>query len=53
MITVVMQSRFATVMTTDEWISVLAGGVTPERDSIFGSNQRARKQSSAGGEPAV
>lgn len=40
--TVVMQSRFATVMTTDEWLSALAGGKTPERDSIYGSNQRAR-----------
>lgn len=40
--TVVMQSRFATVMTTDEWLSALTGGKTPERDSIYGSNQRAR-----------
>lgn len=49
--TVVMQARFATVMTTAEWLGAIAGGVTPERDSIFGSNQRARKQSAAGEQP--
>jgi len=38
---VVMQSRFAAVMTTDEWIQVLGGLRQPERDTIFGSNQRA------------
>ena len=43
-VTVVMQSRFATVMTTDEWIASLDGGPTPGRDSIYGSNQRARAQ---------
>jgi nicotinamidase-related amidase len=42
--TVVMQSRFATVMTTAEWLAAIAGGATPERDSIYGSNQRARQQ---------
>lgn len=42
--TVVMQSRFASVMTTDEWLNALTGGETPERDSIYGSNQRARKR---------
>ena len=41
--TVVMQSRFATVMSTDEWLALLKGGAAPERDSIFGSNQRARQ----------
>lgn len=40
--TVVMQSRFAAVMSTDEWLGAIATGVTPERDTIFGSNQRAR-----------
>lgn len=45
--TVVMQSRFATVMTTAEWLTAIAGGVTPERDSIFGSNQRARQLASS------
>lgn len=43
-VNVVMQARFATVMTTDEWVTALSGGVTPERDSIFGSNQRARQE---------
>ncbi|MDA8429241.1 MAG: cysteine hydrolase family protein [Geobacteraceae bacterium] len=46
--TVVMQSRFATVMTTAEWLDVIAGGITPERDNIFSSNQRARKQGEIG-----
>lgn len=40
--TVVMQSRFAAVMGTDEWISAVRAGSVPERDTIFGSNQRAR-----------
>jgi nicotinamidase-related amidase len=40
--TVVMQSRFASVMPTDEWISAVRAGSVPERDTIFGSNQRAR-----------
>lgn len=40
--TVVMQSRFASVMTTDEWLNAIAGGAAPERDSIYASNQRAR-----------
>ena len=38
---VVMQSRFAAVMTTDEWIEVVQGRRQPERDTIFGSNQKA------------
>jgi nicotinamidase-related amidase len=41
-VNVVMQARFANVMTTDEWITALGTGVSPQRDSIFGSNQRAR-----------
>jgi len=39
---VVWQSRFAAVLTTDEWIKGLESGTAPERDSIFKSNQRAR-----------
>jgi nicotinamidase-related amidase len=39
---VVLQSRFAAVMATDEWIAMLQQGTTPERDSIFLSNRRAR-----------
>ena len=41
-VSVVMQSRFAAVMNTEEWISILATGAQPERDTIHGSNQRAR-----------
>lgn len=38
---VVEQSRYAAVMTTDEWIGHLARGTTPERDTIHASHQRA------------
>lgn len=38
---VVEQSRYAAVMTTDEWVAHLAHGTTPERDSIHASHQRA------------
>jgi nicotinamidase-related amidase len=40
--TVVMQSRFAAVMSTAEWVAMLEKGTAPERDTIYGSNQRAR-----------
>lgn len=39
---VVMQSRFAAVLDTDEWLAALASGAVPERDTIYRSNQRAR-----------
>jgi nicotinamidase-related amidase len=39
---VVLQSRFAAVMSTAEWIDAVKTGATPERDNIFASNQRAR-----------
>ena len=39
---VVLQSRFAAVMSTAEWIETLKFGTKPERDSIFQSNRRAR-----------
>lgn len=39
---VVMQSRFAAVMSTDAWIAGLASGTMPQRETIFASNQRAR-----------
>lgn len=39
---VVLQSRFAAVMQTGEWIDAVAKGLVPERDTIFQSNQRAR-----------
>jgi nicotinamidase-related amidase len=40
---VVFQSRFAAVLGTAEWIDAIASGQSPERDTIFGSNQRARQ----------
>jgi nicotinamidase-related amidase len=40
---VVFQSRFAAVVKTAEWIDAIASGQAPERDTIFGSNQRARQ----------
>ncbi len=39
---VVLQSRFAAVMSTQEWIAMLAAGTKPERDNIYHSNRRAR-----------
>ena len=39
---VVLQSRFAAVLTTDEWIEAVNSGKAPERDNIYNSNQRAR-----------
>lgn len=39
---IVMQARFAAVMSTNEWISLLRTNGTAERDSLFKSNQRAR-----------
>ena len=41
-ISVVLQSRFAAVMSTSEWIAMLAAGTKPERDNIYYSNRRAR-----------
>lgn len=41
--TVVLQSRFAAVLNTDEWLGLIASGGEPERDSIYTSNQRAMK----------
>lgn len=39
---IAMQARFAAVMSTTEWISLLQTNGTAERDSLFKSNQRAR-----------
>jgi nicotinamidase-related amidase len=39
---VVMQSRFAAVVRTEEWIALLESGQKPEAGTIFASNQRAR-----------
>lgn len=38
---VVMQSRFAAVMTTDEWDQVLQGALQIERDTILNSHHQA------------
>ncbi|MHB1176449.1 MAG: cysteine hydrolase family protein [Sulfuriferula sp.] len=45
--TVVMQSRFAAVMTTQKWISLLQTDRAAECDSIFRSNQAARRTNKA------
>lgn len=45
--TVVMQSRFAAVMRTEEWLAMLKTGAQPQRDTIYHSNQRARFPSAA------
>ncbi|HYG41670.1 MAG TPA: cysteine hydrolase family protein [Bordetella sp.] len=41
-LTVVMQSRFAAVMNTEQWIAGLNGAPMPARDNIYASNRRAR-----------
>jgi len=38
---VVLQSRFAAVVKTEEWIESVKNGKLPDRDTIFRSNQRA------------
>jgi nicotinamidase-related amidase len=45
--TVVMQSRFAAVLSTDAWIDALQTGAAPERDTIFASNHKARARATA------
>ncbi|MDR5778572.1 cysteine hydrolase family protein [Caballeronia sp. LZ065] len=47
--TVVMQSRFAAVLDTAEWIAALDTGEPPVRDNIYASNQRARDVTSVAG----
>lgn len=44
---VVLQSRFANVMSTEQWIAALHGAPVPERGSIFASNQMALSALSA------
>ncbi|MBZ0226661.1 MAG: cysteine hydrolase [Comamonas sp.] len=39
---VVLQSRFAAVMSTREWVHSVNTGTAPVRDNIYKSNQRAR-----------
>lgn len=40
-VTVVMQARFAAVLSTDQWLACMADASEPERDNIFGSHRRA------------
>lgn len=40
---VVLQSRFAAVMSTDEWLQVLDGSTEPERGSIYASSRPAHQ----------
>ncbi|QWP76555.1 cysteine hydrolase [Lysobacter sp. K5869] len=44
---VVFQSRFAAVVSTDAWIAALSSGATFEIDNPYASNQRARKRAEA------
>ena len=46
-VSVVLQSRFAAVLKTADWIECLKTGALPERDTIYGSNQRALKRNAA------
>ena len=41
-VSVVLQARFAAVMSTAEWLTMLSRNGVAERDSIYMSNQRAR-----------
>jgi len=38
---IVMQARFAAVLSTEEWLQVIKTNGTPERDNIYQSSQRA------------
>jgi nicotinamidase-related amidase len=44
---VVQQSRFAAVLSTEEWLGVLASGEKPVRDNILDSYRRAQVRQSA------
>jgi nicotinamidase-related amidase len=46
-ITVVLQSRFAAVTTTRDWIECLKTGRLPERDTIPASHRRALARQAA------
>ncbi|RWO61412.1 cysteine hydrolase family protein [Mesorhizobium sp.] len=46
-VSVVLQSRFAAVLKTAEWIDCLKTGVLPERDTPYASNQRALARNAA------
>ena len=40
-VTIILQSRFAAVLKTGEWIECLETGALPERDTPYASNHRA------------
>ncbi|RQH09999.1 cysteine hydrolase family protein [Paraburkholderia dinghuensis] len=44
---VVMQSNFAAVVTTDAWLAAVKAGMPLSRDNIYASNQRARAKAAA------
>jgi nicotinamidase-related amidase len=44
---VVFQSRFAAVLSTDEWVDALRTGAVPQLDNPHASNQRARARNLA------
>ncbi|RUV70277.1 MAG: cysteine hydrolase [Mesorhizobium sp.] len=46
-VTIILQSRFAAVLRTAEWIDCLKTGTLPERDTIHASNQRALARNAA------
>nr|WP_245316300.1 isochorismatase family protein [Mesorhizobium wenxiniae] len=46
-VTIILQSRFAAVLKTAEWIDCLKTGTLPERDTIDASNQRALARNAA------
>ena len=46
-VTIILQSRFAAVLGTAEWIDCLRTGALPERDTIHASNQRALARAAA------
>lgn len=44
---VVLQSRFAAVASTEQWLAAVKGGVPLERGNIYASNQKARASQAA------
>lgn len=46
-VTIILQSRFAAVLDTAEWIDGLKTGALPKRDTIYASNQRALARNAA------
>ncbi|MER9233223.1 cysteine hydrolase [Mesorhizobium sp. M0622] len=46
-VTIVLQSRFAAVLKTAEWIDCLKTGAVPKHDTPYASNQRALARSAA------